>query len=489
MGALFIGIIFGLCLYVTEVKAESITVALFDLSASDEPIEKKKTLKQKNTAQDSLFMESSEAVRSFADERLRIGLQRNLMGQSRFEYIDTQMRSTLLDPAWSPAPSNLEEALELGRELGVDWAIQGKIKRLGSNSYRINLYLIALSSSLWLDQAETRPTESPLLVDFNTIPTGEMLLAEHIIWASKSDRLEHQLDKAGLRLLYKAEQAQLRRKSALTAPVNDDAQEEAEAEDQITKELSQREREVQELSDAARRELDDIQARLDAEHLRRQEEVELKQEALSAEASRAWRILEDISGGAGLTTVSVEEIKPQKRRSASKRKNKRKRAAKRYPIVKPKRVTWAELNRATRKLTDISDEEHRQLLLNFIRAYERTLPDYQAQVAEARHRFTWINRGTIEWIPIRGGRFQVGSTFPVADERPMQWIEISAFEAAVSEVTNAQYKRCVDARVCTPPHWDDKSCEIFSDLHLKRGVTCLYETWRYAGGLCRLESG
>ena len=64
---------------------------------------------------------------------------------------------------------------------------------------------------------------------------------------------------------------------------------------------------------------------------------------------------------------------------------------------------------------------------------------------EARNRFTWLNRAEIEWVPVRGGRFQVGSTFPIRDERPMQWINISAFEVSISEVTNAQYKRCVDA--------------------------------------------
>ena len=222
--------------------------------------------------------------------------------------------------------------------------------------------------------------------------------------------------------------------------------------------MSVREKRAIELSDAARRELDDIQARLDAEHQRRQDEIRLKREALAGEASEAWRRLEEISGGAGLKTLIIDDTPPAPKFSRVKysRRNKAERS------ISPALVSWDSIEEATKRVIEISLEDHRALLLGFIRAYERKLPNYQAQVMEARNRFTWLNRAEIEWVPVRGGRFQVGSTFPIRDERPMQWIKISAFEVSISEVTNAQYKRCVDARVCTPPHWDDKSCEIFT---------------------------
>ena len=62
------------------------------------------------------------------------------------------------------------------------------------------------------------------------------------------------------------------------------------------------------------------------------------------------------------------------------------------------------------------------------------------------------------------GRFLIGSAYPIPDEWPIQWISIRTFETSVSEVTNAQYKQCVDAGVCTPLHWDDKTlCRVTSD--------------------------
>ena len=84
-------------------------------------------------------------------------------------------------------------------------------------------------------------------------------------------------------------------------------------------------------------------------------------------------------------------------------------------------------------------------------------------VEEARNRYTWISRSQLQWVRIYGHEFPVGSLFPIRDEQPVSWIKISDFEASISEVSNAQYKQCVDAKVCTPPHWDDQRCEVLGD--------------------------
>ena len=456
-------------------KSQSIKIALFDLNLvqPNHSLSIKST-KKKGTAQAvKSTVLTTEEMLAFANQTMRQGLRVELSNQTRFKFIETPIRQQLLDPAWSQSPSSIEEALELGRELGVDWVIQGRFKEIGPDTFRVTLYLLALTPNLWTPAELIPKDHATQLIDFNTLSAPSLILAEHIVWASRKDGVEVQLAKAGLRLLLKADQEQGSRKDKLQIPkkVTEEEEEEEEAkEEEEPAELSARQKKAKELSDAARQELDDIQARLDAEHKRREEEAKLKQQALAEEASEAWRILEEISDGAGLNTVLVEEppkpilSKRQRRRKIKKRRKRRKKR----DIIKPAFVTWQQIKKATQSVNRTSKEEHRQLLLNFIRTYEKGLPSYHAQVAEARNRFTWLNREQIEWIPIRSGRFQVGSSFPVKDERPIQWIDISAFEASISEVTNAQYKRCVDAGVCSKPHWDDKTCEVFTDLNLKR---------------------
>ena len=470
-----------------EGEAKTIQVALFGLHGADQEAvvnrvatQSKSSTKKKTKSRSTRRKEqrdpllSFDSTLAFVDQRLHQGLSKGLVGQDRFRYLTTEERSLLLNPSWSQAPSTLEEALELGRELGVDWVIQGVLRRVGSESYRINLYLIATNSDeLALDSEREALTDgeskglAPRLVDFNTLTAHDLKLAEHIIWASKLDRLEDQLSKAGLRLLYKAEQRLIQIKSSLKSSEELDPAEEEEEKEEAPRELSLREKRAIELSDAARRELDDIQARLDAENERRREELTLKREALASEASDAWRRLEEISGGVGLKTLVIGEADDSSQQGSRRIKYTQRRPKERG-VIRPAQILWSEVSESTQRVIKISIEDHRDLLLGFIRAYENKLPDYDAQVAESKNRFTWLNRTQVEWVPIRGGRFQVGSTFPVRDERPMQWIKVPAFEASISEVTNAQYKLCVDAKVCTPPHWDDKSCEIFTDLHLKR---------------------
>jgi len=137
------------------------------------------------------------------------------------------------------------------------------------------------------------------------------------------------------------------------------------------------------------------------------------------------------------------------------------------------------------------------MLLNFIQNYGEV--DAQAaHVEEAKTRYTWLNR-KLQWVTIRGGRFMIGSAFPVEDEWPMQWVEIKSFQVSITEVTNAQYKACVDAGACSPPHWDDGRCHVFQGRRLfygplpaeaRRGdmpVVCV--DWAQAGAFARWAGG
>ena len=73
------------------------------------------------------------------------------------------------------------------------------------------------------------------------------------------------------------------------------------------------------------------------------------------------------------------------------------------------------------------------------------------------------NPSGVEWIPISGGTFWMGSLGGSFDENPIHKVTISSFEMARTETTAGQYLKCVTAGVCTPPHWDDGRCLVFID--------------------------
>ncbi len=63
---------------------------------------------------------------------------------------------------------------------------------------------------------------------------------------------------------------------------------------------------------------------------------------------------------------------------------------------------------------------------------------------------------------VPAGEFTMGSTYTdtlaLDNERPQGTVYLDGFWIMQKEVTNAQYKRCVDAGVCTPPNnsrWND----------------------------------
>ncbi|MBM4291022.1 MAG: hypothetical protein FJ138_05885 [Deltaproteobacteria bacterium] len=75
----------------------------------------------------------------------------------------------------------------------------------------------------------------------------------------------------------------------------------------------------------------------------------------------------------------------------------------------------------------------------------------------------------ISWVTIPAGSFQMGSiSGGQDDERPVRTVTVRAFQMSRTEVTVGQYKRCVEAGVCTQPQWE--SCAFWDGSKVVVGV-------------------
>ncbi len=109
-------------------------------------------------------------------------------------------------------------------------------------------------------------------------------------------------------------------------------------------------------------------------------------------------------------------------------------------------------------------------------------------------RFGAARAGT---VAIGGGSFVRGTESGEEDERPAVRIGISAFAVQSHEVTRAQYDTCVQRGACTPAHYDDGSCLLwtgsgFTSVRIPPKyqepdfpVVCV--TWRQARQYCRFK--
>jgi sulfatase modifying factor 1 len=79
---------------------------------------------------------------------------------------------------------------------------------------------------------------------------------------------------------------------------------------------------------------------------------------------------------------------------------------------------------------------------------------------------------TIDWISIKGGVFMMGNQEAAAgiDEKPVHLVKLEDFEISRTEVTVAQYRKCMEAGACSPPHWDDGTCRFWSPNGWLHGV-------------------
>jgi formylglycine-generating enzyme required for sulfatase activity len=76
----------------------------------------------------------------------------------------------------------------------------------------------------------------------------------------------------------------------------------------------------------------------------------------------------------------------------------------------------------------------------------------------------------IDLVMIRGGIFKMGSNDGADWEKPVHNVNITDFYMSKTQVTVRQYRECVNAGVCSLPHWDDGSCYLWNGKEWAKGV-------------------
>lgn len=111
---------------------------------------------------------------------------------------------------------------------------------------------------------------------------------------------------------------------------------------------------------------------------------------------------------------------------------------------------WEKLRKAL-PLEVVPEDDKRQWAKMFVDAYGTSLSDnpYASLLAP------YLPRGTVpvlvEFAMLGGGAFSMGSVSGMPNERPVRRMSVADFELSVTEVTVAQYRRCVEIGVCTEP--------------------------------------
>jgi len=105
-----------------------------------------------------------------------------------------------------------------------------------------------------------------------------------------------------------------------------------------------------------------------------------------------------------------------------------------------------------------------------------------------------------DWVRVPAGTFQMGTKFGDVDEQPVHKVTLPAFMIARTEVTVAQYERCVKAKKCRAPmadpdcNYGQKGREDFPVNCANRAMAAEYAAfvggrlpteaeWEYAAGL------
>ncbi|MBI5883606.1 MAG: SUMF1/EgtB/PvdO family nonheme iron enzyme [Elusimicrobia bacterium] len=74
----------------------------------------------------------------------------------------------------------------------------------------------------------------------------------------------------------------------------------------------------------------------------------------------------------------------------------------------------------------------------------------------------------IQWERIPGGTFTMGAD-DWSDTKPRHSVTVKSFQLAKTEVTNKQYRACVDAGACAPAHVSDGSCYVWTGSKWEQG--------------------
>jgi formylglycine-generating enzyme required for sulfatase activity len=92
------------------------------------------------------------------------------------------------------------------------------------------------------------------------------------------------------------------------------------------------------------------------------------------------------------------------------------------------------------------------------------------------------NPAGIKWVKIPGGTFQMGSRSGDKDEKPVHRVRVKTFWMAKTEVTVAQYRRCVRAGRCSKPD-TGKQCNWGKGGRGQHPVNCV--DWKQARSFSR----
>lgn len=115
-------------------------------------------------------------------------------------------------------------------------------------------------------------------------------------------------------------------------------------------------------------------------------------------------------------------------------------------------------------------------------ALKSTVPAGQAYVSKDRP----------DWVRVPAGTFQMGTKFGDVDEQPVHAVTLSAFMIARTEVTVAQYERCVKAGKCKAP-MADPDCNYGQKGRRDFPVNCVNRSMaadyaRFVGGRLPTEA-
>jgi formylglycine-generating enzyme required for sulfatase activity len=95
------------------------------------------------------------------------------------------------------------------------------------------------------------------------------------------------------------------------------------------------------------------------------------------------------------------------------------------------------------------------------------LGKYQKKKMETRKMYG------MEMVFMKGGSFMMGSEdkeHAEDYEKPVHSVNVKDFYMSKTEVTVGQYRKCVEAGVCSEPHWDDGSCNVYDGSDWEQGV-------------------
>ncbi len=118
---------------------------------------------------------------------------------------------------------------------------------------------------------------------------------------------------------------------------------------------------------------------------------------------------------------------------------------------------WEKLGKLL-EMEVVSPHDKKRWAMMFIHAYGRNSRDNPYAVdlvsylppGTVKKALPQTGKAGIEWVTIMGGSFMMGSE-DIAWSKPVHSVTVKTFQIAKTEVTNRQYKACIDAGACLPP--------------------------------------